>query len=66
MEDRPPRWGMDTTPATHQTVRDLIAELAATEDVLRERRRRPAPTDRAVRHRQGEIVSELRRRHVHA
>lgn len=57
---------MDTTPATHPTVRDLIAELAATEDVLREHRRRPAPTDRAVRHRQGEIVSELRRRHVHA
>jgi len=61
---------MDTTPATHPTVhptvRDLIAELAATEDVLREHRRRPVATDRAVRHRQGEIVSELRRRHVHA
>lgn len=62
---------MDTT--TRPTVRDLIAELAATEDVLREHRR-PAQTeahgatgsaggtDLAVRHRQREIVTELRRR----
>ena len=57
---------MDTP--TRPSVRDLIAELAATEDVLRERRRTTgAPTassDLAVRHRQREIVGELRRRHA--
>ncbi|WP_392543620.1 hypothetical protein [Oryzobacter telluris] len=51
---------MDTT--TRPTVRDLIAELAATEDVLRGHRRGATSTDQAVRHRQREIVVELRRR----
>ncbi len=51
---------MDTT--TPPTVRDLIAELAATEDVLRAPGHGTLPADRAVRHRQRELVSELRRR----
>jgi hypothetical protein len=51
---------MDTP--TRPSVRDLIAELAATEDVLREHRRTSGSSDLAVRHRQREIVGELRRR----
>ena len=51
---------MDTP--TRPSVRDLIAELAATEDVLREHRRTAGGPDLAVRHRQREIVGELRRR----
>ena len=51
---------MDTT--TRPSVRDLIAELAATEDVLREHRRTAGTGDPEVRHRQREIVTELRRR----
>lgn len=55
------REDMDTT--TRPSVRDLIAELAATEDVLREHRRTTASgSDLEVRHRQREIVTELRRR----
>jgi hypothetical protein len=55
---------MDTT--TPPSVRDLIAELAATEDDLREHRRAPRPRDHAVRRRQDQIVVELRRRRVPA
>ena len=54
------RGPMDTP--TRPSVRDLIAELAATEDVLREHRRTSGTSDLAVRHRQREIVGELRRR----
>lgn len=57
-----------TRPSSRElaSVRDLIAELAATEDVLREHRNATGSasgsTDLAVRHRQREIVGELRRR----
>jgi hypothetical protein len=46
------------------TIRDLIAELAETEDVLRGCRDAAGPRERSTRRRQGEIVTELRRRHA--
>jgi hypothetical protein len=46
----------------HPSIRDLIAELADTEDVLRGCRA-TGPRERSARRRQGEIVIELRRRH---
>ena len=48
----------------HPSIRDLIAELADTEDVLRGCRA-AGPRERSARRRQGEIVTELRRRHGH-
>jgi len=45
------------------SIRDLIAELAETEDVLRGARAPTGPRERSARRRQGELVSELRRRH---
>ncbi|HEU5241979.1 MAG TPA: hypothetical protein VFU25_08195 [Ornithinibacter sp.] len=46
-------------------IRQLIAELADTEDVLRGcRADSPSATHRAARRRQGQIVRELRRRPV--
>ena len=47
----------------HPSIRDLIAELAETEDVLRGARAPTGPRERSARRRQGELVSELRRRH---
>ena len=44
------------------SIRDLIAELADTEDVLRGCRGPAGPRERSVRRRQGRIVSELRSR----
>jgi len=49
----------------HPSIRDLIAELADTEDVLRGCRA-AGPRERSARRRQGEIVIELRRRHGYA
>jgi hypothetical protein len=46
------------------SIRDLIAELADTEDVLRGCRA-TGPRERSARRRQGEIVTELRRRNGH-
>ena len=48
------------------TIRDLIAELAETEDVLRGCRDAAGTRERSMRRRQGEIVTELRRRHARA
>jgi hypothetical protein len=45
------------------SIRDLIAELADTEDVLRGCRGPAGPRERTARRRQGRIVSELRNRH---
>ncbi|MFL6080008.1 MAG: hypothetical protein ACJ714_08775 [Ornithinibacter sp.] len=45
------------------SIRDLIAELADTEDVLRGCRVPAGPLERSARRRQGELVTELRRRH---
>ena len=45
------------------SIRDLIAELADTEDVLRGCRAPAGPRERSARRRQGRIVSELRSRH---
>ncbi len=47
------------------SIRDLIAELADTEDVLRGCRAPTGARERSARRRQGEIVTELRRRHGH-
>jgi hypothetical protein len=44
------------------SIRDLIAELADTEDVLRGCRATGA-RERSARRRQGEILTELRSRH---
>ena len=44
------------------SIRDLIAELADTEDVLRGCRGAAGARERSVRRRQGEIVTELRSR----
>jgi hypothetical protein len=46
------------------SIRTLIAELAATEDELRGCRVPAGPRERSARRRQGELVSELRRRHA--
>ena len=48
------------TPA----IRELIAELARTEDALRGCRNAAGPRERSVRRRQEEIVGELRSRRV--
>ena len=45
-----------------RSIRDLIAELAGTEDVLRGGRGAAGPRERSARRRQGEIVTELRSR----
>jgi len=45
------------------SIRDLIAELADTEDVLRGCRGPAGPRERSARRRQGRIVSQLRTRH---
>ncbi len=45
------------------SIRTLIAELAATEDVLRGCRAPAGPRERSARRRQDELVAELRRRH---
>ena len=50
------------TPA----IRELIAELARTEDALRGCRDAAGPRERSVRRRQREIVGELRSRPVAA
>ncbi len=55
--------GMATTE--RPSIRDLIAELADTEDVLRGCRRPAGPRERTARRRQGQIVTELRSRHTH-
>jgi hypothetical protein len=62
---------METTQQRMETtrqptpIRELIAELAATEDVLRGcRAGSPSARHRAARLRQGQIVTELRRRPV--
>jgi hypothetical protein len=47
------------------SIRDLIAELAETEDLLRGCRGPAGPRERSARRRQGRIVSELRSRHGH-
>ena len=52
---------MDTT--RQPSIRDLIAQLADTEDVLRGCRA-TGPRERSVRRRQGEIVAQLRSRHA--
>jgi hypothetical protein len=52
---------MDTT--RQPSIRDLIAQLADTEDVLRGCRG-AGPRERSVRRRQGEIVAQLRSRHA--
>ena len=44
------------------SIRTLIAELAATEDVLRGCRVPAGPRERSARRRQGELVTELRSR----
>lgn len=49
----------------HPTIRDLIAELADTEDVLRGCRVPTGPRERTVRRRQAELVAQLRSRHAH-
>ena len=55
---------METTKQP-TSIRQLIAELADTEDVLRGcRADSPSATHRAARRRQGQIVRELRRRPV--
>ena len=46
------------------TIRDLIAELAETEDVLRGCLDAAGARERSTRRRQGEIDTELRRRHA--
>ena len=51
-------------PEQQPTIRDLIAELAETEDVLRGCRDAADARERTTRRRQGEIVTELRRRHA--
>ena len=51
-------------PEQQPTIRDLIAELAETEDVLRGCRDAAGARERSTRRRQGEIVTELRRRHA--
>ncbi len=48
----------------HPSIRDLIAELADTEDVLRGCRT-AGPRERSARRRQGELLTELHRRHAH-
>src|SRR4051812_11126347 len=50
-------------PELQPTIRDLIAELAETEDVLRGCRDTAGARERSTRRRQGQIVTELRRRH---
>jgi hypothetical protein len=45
------------------SIRDLIAELADTEDVLRGCRGPAGSRERTARRRQGQIVTELRSRH---
>lgn len=45
------------------SIRDLIAELADTEDVLRGCRGPAGARERTARRRQGQIVTELRSRH---
>ena len=51
-------------PEQQPTIRDLIAELAETEDALRGCRDAAGARERSTRRRQGEIVTELRRRHA--
>ncbi len=51
-----------TSPAP--AIRELIAELARTEDDLRGCRDAAGPRERSVRRRQDEIVGELRSRRV--
>jgi hypothetical protein len=46
------------------SIRTLIAELAATEDVLRGCRAPAGSRERSARRRQSELVTELRRRHA--
>jgi hypothetical protein len=46
------------------SIRALIAELAATEDELRGCRAAAGPRERSARRRQGELVTQLRRRHA--
>ncbi len=46
------------------SIRDLIAELADTEDVLRGCRGPAGARERTARRRQGQIVTELRSRHA--
>jgi hypothetical protein len=48
------------------SIRDLIAELADTEDVLRGCRGPAGARERTARRRQGQIVTELRSRHADA
>ena len=51
------------TTQQQPSIRDLIAELADTEDELRGCRAPAGPRERSARRRQGELVTELRRRH---
>lgn len=49
----------------HPSIRELIAELAGTEDVLRGCRAPAGPRELATRRRQTELVAQLRGRHGH-
>jgi len=51
-------------PEQQPTIRELIAELAETEEVLRGCGDAAGGRERSTRRRQGEILAELRRRHA--